>query len=242
MKRIGILLVLLMTPCLLSAQNVTDANGLKQGVWSKTYPWGSLRYEGAFEDDKEVGVFRFYDQNGKVISERQYESPGGISNAVMYMPNGNLEALGQFDGKQKIGQWKYFSTRGHLVSTEDYTLGLKEGEERIFYADSTLAEVIHWASDKKEGAWLKCGATGNVLLKAFYALDQLHGTYISYYPSSKKKTEGQYKKGLKHGKWFYYSEKGVQEKMEVYEYGDLYKTVLREGDKLTTINHRKGDR
>ena len=157
------------------------------------------------------------------------------------MPNGNLEALGQFNGKKKIGQWKYFSTRGYLVSTEEYTEGLKEGEERIFYADSTLAETIPWKVDKKEGAWVKYGTMGNVLLKAFYALDQLHGAYISYYPSSKKKTEGHYKKGLKHGKWFYYSEKGIQEKMEVYEYGDLYKTVLREGGKLTTINHRKID-
>ena len=77
------------------------------------------------------------------------------------------------------------------------------------------------------------------MLKAYYVLDQLHGPYKSYYPSAKKKVEGAYKKGLKHGKWFYYSEKGIQMKMEVFEYGDLYKTVLREGDKLTTINHRE---
>ena len=157
----------------------------------------------------------------------------------MYMPNGSLEALGQFDGKSKIGQWKYFSSRGYLVSTDEYVNGLKEGEERIFYSDSTLAERIQWKQGKKEGVWEKFGSLGNILLKANLSSGQLHGTYVSYYPSSGKKNEGTYKKGLKHGKWFYYSQKGVQDKMEVYEYGDLYKTVLREGGQLKTIIHRK---
>jgi len=238
MKRILLLAILSFSSHILSAQNTTDENGLKQGIWSKNYPWGALRYEGAFEDDKEIGVFRFYDQNGKIISERQYETPGGISNAVIYMPNGNLEALGKFDGKKKIGEWKYFSTKGYLVSTDEYVDGLKEGAERVFYADSTLAEIIHWSSDKKNGAWVKYSTTGKPELKAFFSNGQFHGTYISYHRSGKKKIEGEYKKGLKNGKWFYYSDKGIQDKMEVYEYGDIIKTVIREGDELKTIQHR----
>ena len=113
-----------------------------------------------------------------------------------------------------------------MVSTDEYVNGLKEGEERIFYSDSTLAERIQWKQGKKEGVWEKFGSLGNVLLKANLSSGQLHGTYVSYYPSSGKKNEGTYKKGLKHGKWFYYSQKGVQDKMEVYEYGDLYKTRI----------------
>ncbi len=167
MKKIGTLLILL-SSYVLVAQNTTDTNGLRQGIWSKNYPWGALRYEGAFEDGKEVGVFRFYDQNGKVISTRNYQTPGGISDAVMFMPNGNVEGLGQFNGKKKIGQWKYFSTRGYLVSTDGYVDGLKEGDERMFYADSSLAELLQWKAGNKQGEWVKYGTTGKVLLKAYY--------------------------------------------------------------------------
>ena len=238
MKRILLFAALFLSSYLISAQNITDENGLKQGVWTKNYPWGTLRFEGAFEDDKEVGIFRFYDQNGKMISQREYETPGGISNAVIYMPNGNVEALGQFDGKKKIGQWKYFSTRGYLVSTDEYVDGLKDGPERIFYSDSTLAEIIHWKADQKNGEWLKYSSLAKPTLKAFFSNGQLHGSYLSYHPSGKKKVEGAYKKGLKNGKWFYYSDKGIQEKMEVYEYGDIIKTVTREGDELKTTQHR----
>lgn len=238
MKKAILLTVFGLALSVVSAQNKVDENGLKQGVWKKTYPWGATRYEGAFEDDNEVGLFRFYDQNGKILSERKYETPGGVSNAVIYMPNGSVEAIGKFDGKKKIGEWKYFSTRGYLVSTDYYVDGLKEGPESFFYADSTLAEIVHWKAGEKNGEWNKYTEFSKTILKANFSNGQLHGAYISYYPSSEKKAEGTYKKGLKSGKWFYYSDKGVQEKMEVYEYGDLIKTVIRENDEIKTIQGR----
>ena len=109
-----------------SAQNVVDENGLKQGDWSKKYDWGTTRYEGAFQDDKEVGVFRFYDQNGKLISERTYETPGGISNAIIYRPNGAIEAKGKFDGSnKKTGLWKYYSKSGYVISQDQYNRWFK---------------------------------------------------------------------------------------------------------------------
>ena len=142
-KRLFIGFVFLNT-LFLCAQNVVDENGLKQGVWSKKYDWGTTRYEGAFKDDKEVGVFRFYDQNGKLISERTYETPGGISNAIMYRPNGAIEAKGKFDGSNKNGIWKYYSKSGYVISQDHYTDGLKDGPEYVYYPDSSIAEVIEW--------------------------------------------------------------------------------------------------
>ena len=147
----------------LCAQNVVDENGLKQGVWSKKYDWGTTRYEGAFQDDKEVGVFRFYDQNGKLISERTYETPGGISNAIMYRPNGAIEAKGKFDGSNKNGVWKYYSKSGYVISQDHYSDGLKDGPEYVYYPDSSIAEVIEWKSDEKNGEWSKYSISGNLL-------------------------------------------------------------------------------
>lgn len=220
LMRLLILAVLIFSG-LLTAQNLTDENGLKQGVWSKDYPWGSPRYEGAFKDGKETGLFKFYDQNGKVVSQRFYETPGGISDAVMYLPKGGVEAIGKLDGKNKVGEWKYFSTKGYLVSTEQYTKGLKDGLEKVFYSDSTTAELTTWVNGTKNGAWKKYGMNGSVEKSAIYVGGQLHGVSFTNYPSGRKKIKGYYKKGLKNGKWFYYADNGVQEKMEIYEFGDL---------------------
>jgi len=230
--------VLMCCTGLVCGQNYTDENGLKQGSWSKYYPWGSLRYEGTFEDDKEIGLFKFYDQNSKLVSQRNYETPGGTSQAIMFLPKGGVEAMGMFDGKKKIGEWKYFSTKGYLVSTENYIDGFKEGIEKVFYADSTLAESINWTKGLRNGVCLKYNSNGKLVQSVTYINDQLHGANTMNYPSGKKKITGTYKRGLKHGKWFYYSNSGVQEKMEVYEFGDLIKSVFREGDELKTIQHR----
>ena len=172
----------------LCAQNVVDENGLKQGVWSKKYDWGTTRYEGAFQDDKEVGVFRFYDQNGKLISERTYETPGGISNAIMYRPNGAIEAKGNFDGSNKNGIWKYYSKSGYVISQDHYTDGLKDGPEYVFYPDSSIAEVIEWKSDEKNGEWSKYSISGKPSLKALYYKNQLHGCLLYTSPSPRDAT------------------------------------------------------
>ena len=81
-------------------------------------------------------------------------------------------------------------------------------------------------------------STGIPTLKAFHSNGQLHGKYLSFYPSGNKKIEGAYKKGLKNGKWLFYTEKGLQEKMEIYEFGDIIKTVIREGNETKTIENR----
>ena len=235
-KRLLIGFVLLNT-LFLCAQNVVDENGLKQGVWSKKYDWGTTRYEGAFKDDKEVGVFRFYDQNGKLISERTYETPGGISNAIMYRPNGAIEAKGKFDGTNKTGVWKYYSKSGYVISQDQYNNGLKDGPEYVFYPDSSIAELIEWKSDQKNGEWSKYSISGKPSLKATYYKDQLHGEYVEYFKYGNKIVKGAYKKGLKDGNWVYYSTNGSQEKMLVYEYGDLIKTLTKENGEIKTIEH-----
>ena len=43
--------------------------------------------------------------------------------------------------------------------------------------------------------------------------------------------------GLKAGNWVYYSTNGSQEKILVYEYGDLIKTRTKENGVVKTIQH-----
>ena len=65
------------------------------------------------------------------------------------------------------------------------------------------------------------------------------GRVFDLYESTGKKIfDGKYRNGLKNGKWVFYSDNGVQDKMEVYEFGDIIKTVIREGNELKTIEHR----
>ena len=86
------------------SQNEVDAQGKKQGKWSKEYPWGVTRYTGQFKNDLEIGTFRFFDKNGKLVSERTYLSPGGKAEVRMYNISEVLHASGMMIGKKKIGE------------------------------------------------------------------------------------------------------------------------------------------
>ena len=53
--------------------NVTDEDGLKQGKWTKVYPNGTMAYEVYFENDKPVGEYKRYHENGKLSSVLTYK-------------------------------------------------------------------------------------------------------------------------------------------------------------------------
>jgi antitoxin component YwqK of YwqJK toxin-antitoxin module len=46
--------------------NQTDKKGKKQGLWRKNYDDGIIRYEGSFKDDQPDGIFRYYNELGKI--------------------------------------------------------------------------------------------------------------------------------------------------------------------------------
>ena len=60
---------------------------------------------------------------------------------------------------------------------------------------------------------------------------------LLHFKDGNKSVEGAYNKGLKDGNWVYYSTNGSQEKMQVYEYGDLIKTLTKENGEVKTIHH-----
>ena len=48
--------------------NQLDAQGKKHGIWKGTYSdTGRPRYEGTFEHGKELGTFRFFDNNTHIV-------------------------------------------------------------------------------------------------------------------------------------------------------------------------------
>lgn len=208
------------------SQNEIDSQGKKQGKWSKDYPWGVTRYTGAFKDDNEIGTFRFFDKNGKLVSERTYLSPGGKAEVRMYNMNEVLHASGMMIGKQKIGEWLYFGKAKKVVSKEFYVDGKKDGEEIAYYGNGKIAEHLFWKAGKKEGEWKQYFEDGSINLVAYFKNDILEGKVIYYYSNGDKKTTGTYLNGLKHGKWTYWLADGRLEKEEDFQYDELINQTI----------------
>lgn len=220
------------------SQNELDSEGKKQGKWSKDYPWGVTRYTGQFKDDLEIGTFRFFDKNGKLVSERTYLSPGGKAEVRMYNMNEVLHASGMMIGKKRLGEWLFFGKNEKVVSKEFYVDGKKDGEEVSYYANGNVAERMFWKAGKLEGEWKQFFEDGSLNLLAFYKNNALEGLATYYFSNGDKKSVGNFSRGLKHGKWTYWLADGEMEKEEEYIQDELIKQTIY-NDEVESVDKQK---
>ncbi len=101
--------------------NQLDSNGKKTGIWKKYYDNNKLRYEGQFEADKEVGVFKYYSMvsSEHPIIIKKFIEKTAISEVLFYKVNGTKESVGKMDGKNRIGKWLYYYPDGKTLMIEE---------------------------------------------------------------------------------------------------------------------------
>jgi len=193
---------LILTFSSLCAQNLVDENGLKQGKWEKKYDWGTTRYTGEFKDDLEVGTFKFYDQSGKLLSIREYQTPGGKAVCIMFDYDELVHAKGELLGKKKLGIWYFFANdERDTIGKETYVDGLLHGKQYTYFENGNPTEIITYNKGIKEGEWIEFYSDGKVNVKGIYKDDKLNGPIVYYYPNGEVRKKGQYTMGVKKGIW-----------------------------------------
>lgn len=212
------------------APNVTDAKGLKQGRWSRTWAESTLlRYEGQFKDDRPVGRFTYYSPKGTVESIVDHYTDGKASHARHFHPNGKLMAEGRYAGQEKDSVWTYFDTEGRKRSLEHWSAGKKDGEQVTYYADGKVAEKSTWAKGVQQGPFEQYFDNGQVKHRATYAKGEAEGTVAYFYPGGKKEIEGRMVNGDRDGTWYYYNEDGTVQIQVLYKQGVYVKDRKENG-------------
>jgi antitoxin component YwqK of YwqJK toxin-antitoxin module len=213
MKTISIIIVLFFAlPIFSVAQtfNQTDANGLKQGKWSKTYGNGVPRYTGQFKNDKPFGEFKHYYENGTLKAITNYSPDGIVARTKTFHENSKPMAEGKFIKQKKDSIWNYYSeVDGRLISDETYRKGVLNGLSRTYYPETgNVAESIEFKNGKKQGELRKYFPEGNIMTEGTYVDDLLDGEFTLYFPDGSTQLKGQYKNGIQIGQWHYFDEQG----------------------------------
>lgn len=205
----------------MSAQNINqfDDNGKRHGVWKKYFNNTKiLRYEGTFNNGKEIGLFKFYKKiNNKAVltATKEFNATNNVALVKFLTANGKIISEGQMLGKAYTGTWKYYQKRSNeLLTLEHYNdMGQLNGERLVYYKNGQIAEKQNYKEGQLHGAsfWY---SENNVVIKVFIYVDgELHGLSKFYNPLGELITEGVYKNGKKHGIWKYYEDqKLVKEK------------------------------
>lgn len=205
----------LFTCLFVTAQNKVDDQGLKQGPWERYFEDGQLRYKGQFIDDKEVGVFYFYNQNPKyhLAIKKEYDSSGNAY-CEFYGPNDVLEAHGYMLGKNKINTWVYYD-KGAMILQENYSNGVLEGVSKVFHTNGQVVEAKSYKKGKLDGSFLRYSKYGKVLSEETYVNNVKQGQANYYNQEGELILTGQYSNDSKTGVWKYF-EAGQLQKEKAY--------------------------
>lgn len=239
-------LILLFLFCSLSffslsqeAVNKTDARGMKQGKWVGKYPGGTMKYEGFFLNDKPVGEWKRYHENGRTKALMSYHQNSERVFASLFDADGKLYAKGVFQATLRDSTWNFFSGE-KVVQTENYHLGKKEGTSRVFDQNSQMISEKEWKNDTQDGKSIEFYPTGLKKNEITYANGEKNGPAFFYDPDGVKSMEGNYKDDLSDGDWKIFDKDGKIKYRIQYEKGN----ILNSGtlDSLQLNEFKKYDR
>ena len=188
--------------------NYTDINGMKQGIWRKVYPNGKLAYEGKFRNNKPIGEFKRYFEDGDLKAILVYEKDEESAKATLYHKNQIVAAEGSYFGKEKHGVWNYYSIKKQLILSESYKKGLKHGKFVKYHNNGKIAEESNWIENKQDGMWRLYFDSGRKKLETKYINGKRSGLYYVYYENGQLMVKGEYLDDKRNGNWTFYKKNG----------------------------------
>lgn len=211
MKIIMLLVLLLIHFTVLTAQqtiNQTDSNHLKQGKWIGKYPDGILRYEGYFKNDKPIGEWKRFHQNGELKAKLVYSPNSNKIIAELYDTEGILVSRGNYFGTEKDSIWTYYDNNV-IVARENYLKGLKNGFSYSYLPDGSVISKSNWLNGKLNGELREYYSSGNKKSEISYLDGKRHGDIRIYFESGKVQIEGKFDQDKYTDDWSFYNEDGT---------------------------------
>lgn len=187
--------------------NEFNQKGERIGTWKKYYDNGKIRYQGQFENGKEVGVFRYYSM---VSSEfpiiiKTFSNETNTAKVEFYSVEGALESSGEMNGEKRTGKWLFYLSDGTtVVSVEHYSNGILNGEAKTYYRNGKITESLNYKNGNLEGNVKRFSDEGVLLDDLNYVNGKLHGVAKYYNTFGKLRAIGNYENDLKVGDWQYF--------------------------------------
>ena len=200
------------------AFNEVDSKGLKQGFWSKVYPNGSKAYEVYFRNDKPIGEYKRYHENGKLSAFLNYDNKGEWADAKFYDEEGKLIAIGKYHYKLKHGNWTYYKDSLKILE-DNYKEGKRDGVAKAYYENGKVSDERNFVNDVENGVWRQYYESGKIRLETRIDSGVRNSVYYVYYETGKLEIRGKYKKDHMDGEWIYYDTDGKEKERIKYVMG-----------------------
>lgn len=200
--------------------NKLDANGKKIGLWKGVFEDTKRpRYEGTFDHDKEVGLFKFFDNTkaSNLIATREFNSKDNSAYTIFYDFNKNKISEGKVINKLYEGLWIYYHKGSTVIMTsENYKNGKLNGTKTVNFKSGKPAEISNYKNGILDGVYIKYDESGVALEESFYVNGELSGETTYRAPDGLVVAKGKFRNGIKVGIWQFF-ENGKLESEDNYD-------------------------
>ncbi|MEM5566568.1 tetratricopeptide repeat protein [Psychroserpens sp. AS72] len=187
-----------------SAEGLYDIKGGKVGKWKFFDQNGAMTDEGDYNEDKPQGVEKTYFPTGEIQSITTYDTEGNKDYYQYFHVNGKLKTQGWSVDGSKHGEWHYYYKDGTIEAINFYHKGDVHGTQYYYNVDGTIDNQIdyEYALLISERRYNNKGEVYNT-----YTYQQPTKRYKieSTYQNGDKKSETTYTNGQKHGPYNYYN-------------------------------------
>lgn len=184
--------------------NYMDINKKKQGKWVKKYDNGQIRYKGQFKNDKPIGTFYYYFNDGQLKSILDYDDNGN-ARCEMYHENGNIAAKGKYnENRERIANWEFYYENGETSARIPYENNKANGKVYIYYTDGSLLLECNYNMGTLDGEYKRYFRHGAKQIIGTYKDGSRHGHFKFYDTSDRLIEEGPFVNGLRHGTFIDY--------------------------------------
>lgn len=227
--------------------NITNKSSKKEGQWIRVWPNGNLYYCGQFENGTPKGGFRFFYEDGRLMSEVNHIENGRKAFTKLYRPDGSLQAEGMYmtsnqldeqgePKRLKQGEWKYYDANNRLRLQEGYNLDELHGITMSFGANGQKLEHGSYVQGERDGKWVNWDELGTKLSEINYRNGRFHGMCTIHFSNGRPQTMGMYQDGVEIGFWKQFMDDGTLQTTRQFDQGNLVQEIHENGPVLLTFS------
>ena len=211
-------------------QRILDAEETAPVDVRKTYHKnGKTATSGTYSNGKQVGIFREYNQEGKVISGALYANDSIVAEGITtlqglkegiwkhYYPGGSLHFSGPYENGLREGEWKFYAISGELIQEGFYRAGQFHGTWKWYYLSGKLHRKEQYRKGKEDGLFEEWDNDGKQILRGDYELGRKVGEWIQ--DVNDHKEIGTFLDGEKDGIWIHTFPNGTEQFKGEYNLG-----------------------
>ncbi len=184
----------------------------------------------------------FYDANGNVSFQRNYDDPKEQQVSYTYHTNKKVASEINYVNHVKQGPYSAYSFNGKKIASGDYVNGVLHGELINYYENGQIESKRKYVLGNIHGEQLMYYEDGTAEGKDQYVYGSLTGKTYSYHENGNVSIEIDYFFGKRHGRQTFYNKNGAVQLIRFYDYDKVigYSYLDKNGKELAMIPIKDG--